>query len=84
MITRVKRAAMEHAASELAGDEPQRWWCRRCREPVSVIGAASLPPALRRGVHAATGSETGGPDGHLAAPIGSRPRELAAASAVAP
>lgn len=46
-------------------------WCRRCGEPVLRDGDGD--PHLRRAVHAATGMERGGPEGHLAAPVDFEP-----------
>jgi hypothetical protein len=43
--------------------------CRRCGEPVRLDGSPLVPEQMRKAVHVASGSETGG-DGHLAAPIG--------------
>jgi len=55
------------------GDEaaPQGMWCKVCKEPVTLTGAADLPQEMRAAVHVATGTEAGpGPgDGtHLAVP----------------
>jgi hypothetical protein len=44
-------------------------WCNRCGQPVRLEGDADAPVVLRKAVHAATGSETGVLDGHIAAPI---------------
>lgn len=57
-------------------------WCRRCGQPVELIGAEAVEEGYRRAVHAATGREAG-PDTHLAAPVDHEPplwkaaRELA-------
>lgn len=45
-------------------------WCRRCGKRVTVTGD---DPQLGKAVHTATGSETGAPDGHLAAPMDYEP-----------
>lgn len=55
------------------GDEaaPQGMWCKVCKEPVTLTGAADLPQEMRAAAHVATGTEAGpGPgDGtHLAVP----------------
>ena len=56
-------------------------WCRRCGKRVTVTGD---DPQLGNAAHTATGSETGPPDGHLAAPMDYEPpiwkaaREIAA------
>lgn len=49
---------------------PGQLWCRRCGLPVTVTGP---DPDLAKAVHTATGSETGPPGGHLAAPTGTDP-----------
>jgi hypothetical protein len=53
--------------------EGAAWWCRRCGKPVRVDGADDGEPELRRAVHAATGDERGGPEGHIAAPVDCEP-----------
>jgi hypothetical protein len=59
------------------------WWCRRCGQPVRLEGGEAVEEGYRKAVHAATGLETGGPEGHLAAPVDHEPplwkaaRELA-------
>jgi hypothetical protein len=55
-----------------APGEDAGWWCRRCGQPVELLGG-DADPLLRRAVHAATGDERGGPEGHLAAPADFEP-----------
>jgi hypothetical protein len=59
--------------------EDADWWCRRCGRPVLVDGGGDDEPELRRAVHAATGDERGGPEGHIAAPVDYEPPLWAAA-----
>lgn len=48
-------------------------WCRRCGQPARRDGDGDEDPQLRRAVHAATGDERGGPEGHLVAPVDFEP-----------
>jgi hypothetical protein len=54
------------------------WWCRHCGERVTVTGD---DPRFGKAVHAVTGSETGPPGGHVAAPIDVDPAGWPAARA---
>ena len=47
-------------------------WCRRCGQPVRLIGEEVVEDGFRKAVHAATGQERG-PDTHLAAPVDYEP-----------
>jgi hypothetical protein len=71
---------MGEAAPQGAASCAARWWCRWCGRQVTVTGA---DPQFAKAIHMKTGSETGPPDGHVAAPIDYEPpmwkaaRELA-------
>jgi len=47
-------------------------WCRRCGQPVRLIGGEIVEDGFRKAVHAATGQEMGD-YGHRAAPIDHEP-----------
>jgi hypothetical protein len=52
-------------------------WCRRCGQPVELIGGPLVDEEFREAVHTATGEELCADGEHLAAPAGP---ELARAS----
>ena len=60
--------AREHGRGEADDIGNTEWWCRWCGQPVRLIGADGSPEQMRMAVHAATGDERGGLDGHAAAP----------------
>ena len=53
------------------------WWCRRCGQPVRLIGAEAAEEGFRKAVHEDTGQEACAGGEGLAAPAGP---ELARAS----
>lgn len=60
----------DEAAQQAAGRRPL-YWCRICKEPVWLAGAA-LPPEFRTAVHDATGMEAA-QDNHMARPTDENP-----------
>ena len=65
--------ASEHRRGDADDIGNTEWWCNRCGQPVYLGGDEGLPETLRPAYHAATGSETGAPDGHLVAPVDYEP-----------